>query len=228
VAPSLREPIVVSKGLATDEARADESRPNEAGRAEGTRQTILATAMHCFAKNGYAKTTMVEVAEQAGTSVGLLYYHFRSKEALFYSVWNDCQSQQQSNLRDVIRRAQHDGIDGNIQLLLIGAEAYAHGAWANRLVYRMAYLKDRPPGFTEESALLNERWTRRNQRLTEAADPHLAHAMSVSVTALLGGLCRAVVICDSEADATLLIDRSMSLLQALAAEFEALRDRTGS
>jgi TetR/AcrR family transcriptional repressor of nem operon len=51
-----------------------------------TRQTIVSAAADLFRKQGYAATTMQQVAEVTGISKGNLTYHFPSKQALFEEV----------------------------------------------------------------------------------------------------------------------------------------------
>jgi TetR/AcrR family transcriptional repressor of nem operon len=51
-----------------------------------TRQTILAEAFELFRKQGYAGTSMGQVAEAVGISKGNLTYHFPSKQALYEAV----------------------------------------------------------------------------------------------------------------------------------------------
>lgn len=51
-----------------------------------TRQTIMAEAFELFRKQGYAGTSMGQVAEAVGISKGNLTYHFPSKQALFEAV----------------------------------------------------------------------------------------------------------------------------------------------
>lgn len=48
----------------------------------GSEASILAAADRRFADYGYTKTTMAEIARDAGTSVGNLYRHFSGKEEL--------------------------------------------------------------------------------------------------------------------------------------------------
>ena len=47
---------------------------------------IIQTATKKFAKNGYQKTSMNEIVSVAGVSKGSLFYHFHSKEELFFQV----------------------------------------------------------------------------------------------------------------------------------------------
>jgi AcrR family transcriptional regulator len=57
-----------------------------------TRQTIVAAAAELFRKQGFAATTMQDVAEAAGISKGNLTYHFPSKQALFEEVHRQASS----------------------------------------------------------------------------------------------------------------------------------------
>ena len=51
-----------------------------------TRKIIFEAAIKVFSSNGYESATMDEVASEAGVAKGTLYYHFKSKEELFYFV----------------------------------------------------------------------------------------------------------------------------------------------
>lgn len=50
---------------------------------EVRRQAILAAAKRAFSKNGYAATTIADVARAADLSYGTIYWYFDSKEELF-------------------------------------------------------------------------------------------------------------------------------------------------
>jgi len=213
---------------------AREEQQGQPDRAALTRQAIIAAATAAFAEAGYAKTAMASVADRAGTSVGLLYYHFGSKEALFSAIWDEYQSSQEERLRHVIRTAQADGIEDGLELLLIGTRVYLEGAWNQRLVYEVVHLRDAPAAFMEPSPLVTERWTRKNRRLIEADDPLLGRAMLAAVVGALGGLCREIVRCSSDDEARDVIERSVPLLGGLVRAFRQLvsgepldRDRHG-
>jgi TetR/AcrR family transcriptional regulator len=55
---------------------------NSARRAPGARRIVTA-AGRLFAQNGYAGTSMAEIAEAAGVSKATMFHHFRSKRALY-------------------------------------------------------------------------------------------------------------------------------------------------
>lgn len=48
-----------------------------------SREKLLDAATTVFTKRGFAATSMQDIASEAGVSVGLIYRHFSSKEALF-------------------------------------------------------------------------------------------------------------------------------------------------
>jgi len=56
-------------------------------RAVVTRQLLLNAAEQVFARVGYEKAQVEEIAEAAGFSKGALYAHFKSKEELFLALY---------------------------------------------------------------------------------------------------------------------------------------------
>jgi TetR/AcrR family acrAB operon transcriptional repressor len=58
-------------------------------RGEPGRSGLMATAIDCFARYGYAGTSIDRIARAAGVTKGALYYHFRDKEQLLFAVVKD-------------------------------------------------------------------------------------------------------------------------------------------
>ena len=54
--------------------------------AAKTRQTILDAALFLFDEQGYAQTSLSEIARQAGVTRGAIYGHFADKEALLHAL----------------------------------------------------------------------------------------------------------------------------------------------
>jgi AcrR family transcriptional regulator len=50
------------------------------------RKELLAKAVTCFTRHGYSKTTLDDVAREAGINKASLYHYFKNKEALFLQV----------------------------------------------------------------------------------------------------------------------------------------------
>ena len=56
--------------------------PPQSDNAPDRQSQILRAAMVCFAKCGFHQTSMHDISEEAGISVGLIYRYFASKEAV--------------------------------------------------------------------------------------------------------------------------------------------------
>ncbi len=65
-------------------------------------QQILHAAMACFAKCGFHQTTMHDISEEAGISVGLIYRYFPSKEAVISAIAEE----HKRDLQDLLERAR--------------------------------------------------------------------------------------------------------------------------
>jgi AcrR family transcriptional regulator len=53
---------------------------------ERTRQRVLAAAAKVFARRGYHRATVDEIASEAGFTIGALYSNFAGKEELFLAL----------------------------------------------------------------------------------------------------------------------------------------------
>ncbi len=55
-------------------------------KTEQTKQKIIDAALHLFARQGYHKTTVQDVAGYIGMTSGALFHHFSSKKEILYQV----------------------------------------------------------------------------------------------------------------------------------------------
>ncbi len=53
---------------------------------EQTRQQIIAAARTVFAERGVSRTTLAQIASEAGVTRGAIYWHFANKPALFFAM----------------------------------------------------------------------------------------------------------------------------------------------
>lgn len=58
-------------------------------RGGGTRQRIQDVALELFTEHGYEKTSLREIAEHLQVTKAALYYHFRTKEDIVISIFED-------------------------------------------------------------------------------------------------------------------------------------------
>src|SRR6202171_4368348 len=65
----------------------------KASKGEATRQHVLETALKLFRRRGFERTTMRDIAEAAGLSLGAAYHYFRSKDELVVAYYESMQSE---------------------------------------------------------------------------------------------------------------------------------------
>src|SRR6478609_2673155 len=62
--------------------------PRRREQAAATRREILAAAHRLFARQGYARTTMAELAGEAGVALKTVYVAFETKAGVLQALWN--------------------------------------------------------------------------------------------------------------------------------------------
>src|SRR3954449_4193797 len=73
---------------ATKKKRARVDRRTRSARAErrDAREALLEAALQVFAERGYRDSSVDDIAERAGYSKGAMYWHFSSKDDLFFAL----------------------------------------------------------------------------------------------------------------------------------------------
>ena len=175
------------------------------------RRALLQAAQRLFADRGYRDTSVIDIVELAGASVGTLYYHFGSKADLYLQTWADFQAGQERRANDAVETARTSGERDSHRLCLAATRAYLYGAWDNRDVVRMTADGDTPPGFEGLARQSTRRWVRQDQTLFDSGDPVTTRVLVAIVTDSIGGICREVAACDTEAEADAIIERALDV-----------------
>ena len=102
--------------------------------ADRSRTAILASAEELFAKLGFERVSLADVAELAGVSRGLPSYFFADKQTLYRTVMERAAAQNQHAVLDVLRTMK-----GNqpVQILLMLIDRYIDYLAANPRVVRL-------------------------------------------------------------------------------------------
>lgn len=77
-------------------------------RKDETRAELIAAAAHVFARAGFGRASLDEIARQAGYTTGAIYWHFGGKDDLFLAVFEDYTATRVHEL-EAIQRAVDTG-----------------------------------------------------------------------------------------------------------------------
>jgi len=92
------------------------------------REEILETCLAEFAKNGYEKTSLVQLASAAGISRTLIFHHFKSKKLLYLEI-----------IDHIVEQA---GVDGVFGLLAQNPDFFKAREEFSR--YKFCFIKNNP------------------------------------------------------------------------------------
>jgi AcrR family transcriptional regulator len=93
-------------------------------RKEETRAELIVAAARVFAERGFNRTSLQDIAREAGYSTGAIYWHFSGKDDLFLAVF-DAYTQTRLGELDAVHEQAGGGLPGL-------ARAYAE-QWMTRL-----------------------------------------------------------------------------------------------
>jgi TetR/AcrR family transcriptional regulator len=109
------------------------------GRRERTAKAIKESAAALFSGQGVTRTTVDEIAERAGVSVGSVYVHFGSKDALYVALVEEALT---VNARYV---AEAPSSDSPLQRIFNAGDAYVRFALENPMMFRLISMQDSLP-----------------------------------------------------------------------------------
>ena len=92
------------------------SNATAAKRSEVTRARIFEAALSLFRKHGFDRTTMRDIAKEAGVALGAAYYYFDSKDALVMDFYERAQVELRPLLTDVLSKTK--GLEERLRALL--------------------------------------------------------------------------------------------------------------
>ncbi len=84
-------------------------RPGQQTRSQRTQAALLDAAEELFADRGVDATTIADIAERAGSSVGSFYHHFRDKSAVQYALFDRFVTEAERTTLDAIAPERWEG-----------------------------------------------------------------------------------------------------------------------
>jgi len=99
-----------------------------------TRQRLLRAALKCFARKGYAGTSVRDLVSTARVSRPVLYYHFGNKAGLYRALVSWASDERLRLMREAVGRA--DTFTGRLRELCATMFEFAHG---HRELMRVAF-----------------------------------------------------------------------------------------
>jgi AcrR family transcriptional regulator len=88
--------------------------PASQARSRATRERLLDAAEIVFAQKGYDGAKISDIAEEAGVSVGAVYFRFKDKDALFFAIAESFIEDARAGLSTLFDGAQTAGIETTI------------------------------------------------------------------------------------------------------------------
>lgn len=93
---------------------------------EEKRRSILSAALRVFARQGYGRTTMEEVAKAAGIGKGTIYEYFTHKDDLFFAVYEQARN---AFHETIYREAERQETATGALTAFVAATLTALGQW---------------------------------------------------------------------------------------------------
>jgi len=88
---------------------------------EQSRRLVLDAALKLFSHQGYRGTTMREIADEAGVSIGNVYHHFEDKEQIFRTLLDEFWTINQSKRYPYTRALSSGMFPQNLEELAVAA-----------------------------------------------------------------------------------------------------------
>jgi len=191
------------------------------------RFSIIGAAQEIFIDQGYESARIAAIAARAGTSVGAVYYHFENKATLFNAVWTEINRSQRGRFEEGVDRARQEGISDLVPLVCAGAFAFWNGVWSERGAVRLILKRERPDSPADIDSLFRItllQLSHRNRNSLDQRDPFERRALVSVVLAIFTGGARELVLCDSQEEASRLVEHFIAILMRVIGRSTSIPD----
>jgi AcrR family transcriptional regulator len=218
-APKITPSEVNGKPARKGRAKADKADPagmsELSATAEGSSLDILNVGKRVFAEQGFSRANVAHIAKEADASVGLLYYHFSSKEGLFRAITSDYVKSQGRNAAAAVKLVRAAGVTDGRKVLLAATRAYLSHSWEYRSTVHLLHLDDQPPSVRQEVGVRGEDWMRGLLAEVGLPSQHATEVLATMIMATLGAASYAIAKCSTEAEADDTLELVMTTLERM-------------
>jgi AcrR family transcriptional regulator len=184
-------------------------------RTAQTQQALLDAARQVFTERGFSESSIADIVDRAGSSVGSLYHHFGGKSELFIALWQEYTQAQETSASAAVARAKQAGVTDPYELFSAGARGYLEGAWERRDLSLLFNAGDGPPGFELMRRQRGREWIDQNDTLLKLSDTSLNRLYVTILTSLTGEGAREVAASRTRAQANKIIDAVLEYTRRL-------------
>ncbi len=156
------------------------------GSTPKTRRALLEAARQVFTEQGFSQTSIADVVERAGSSVGSLYHHFGGKSELFLALWHEHQRIHEEAASKAVARLRKAGVTDTTELFCAGARAFMEGSWQRRDLTLLFSSGDGPPDFEVARRRRGSEWVAQNDVLLGLPGTPLDRLYAAMLTSLIG------------------------------------------
>jgi AcrR family transcriptional regulator len=175
------------------------------------RASILDAARRAVGKRGFARTTVRDVAREAGVAQALIHYYFATKEALFLSLVRLMLDEQLTRLRREIAGAE--GPERALAGLALARDRALGDTRAWRLFFEVLASRSREGAGRELSAAFAERHATVADEIGRVAPAEDARTLALLVDAVMLGLAAERLAGTRDAEVEAAYDAFVGLLR---------------
>jgi AcrR family transcriptional regulator len=188
------------------------------GRTAQTQRALLDAARQVFTERGFSDSSIADIVERAGSSVGSLYHHFGGKNELFLALWQEYQAAQEEASSKAVAEARRKGVTDPGELFEAGARAYLQGSWQRRDLTLLFSSGDAPPGFEVTRRHRGREWISQNDSLLRLSDVPLDRVYAAILTSLIGEGAHEVAAAKGRRQADKITDAVLEYARRLTAD----------
>ena len=181
-------------------------------RTDATQQRILDAATEAFSKRGFSATTMADIVDLSGASIGSIYHHFGGKKELFLAIYDRLSADVERRVAEAARDATE--MDSQ-QAFAAHVRAYLHAIWENRRAAMMMASGDVPIDFEalrrKNTLTFFHRW----MGVLDVDSSKRGQLLSRVLIAIMSEASLMVTMCDDVADVPPISDATIEWIARL-------------